>query len=548
MASYLKESLRQALKDVQQREGQRQGGRAAGGAPVKPPAQAPIRRATPTPPQPPPRPVARAQPPAAPPAEQPPRAQPVPRPSATVSLNASLETSLDEPHQPAQISMNEGPSAGAITRMAMAFDRPVITAPPPTRFRPLEPRTLEAAGLDEGYVEGLVLKYLVNNPTSTTRQIANDLALFHRAVSDILDELKRTKQVEIKRSTATGDFQWELTSKGRNTVVDLNTHSRYVGPAPVPLEQYLLAVREQSIANETPRMADLKRAFQDLLVPEELLQQLGPAMTSGKGLFLFGFPGNGKTSLAERMTRAFGTSVYLPHAVLIHGTLVKVFDPMVHEPLEEDAVLSSRERPDRRWVKCRRPTVVAGGELTMSSLEIEFDERTGICEAPLQLKANCGTLVIDDFGRQKMEPAVLLNRWIVPLEQRVDYLSLHDGRKVRVPFDPLLVFSTNLDPKDLCDEAFLRRIPYKICVEDPNELNFRTLLHIQSELMGFEPNEEIFDDLIERHYRKVGRRFRNCHPRDLVLQIQNQCVFREKPLELTKEAFDEAVDLYFTLL
>ena len=529
MASYLKESLRQALKDVQKREGERPPGRAPGGAPASPAATAPIRgvqaRLPPTP-----RPL------------EPPKPPPAP----------SLESDADEPTPAratvAQVSMNASPNAGAITRMAMAFDRPVITAPPPTRFRPLEPRTLEAAGLEEGYVEGLILKYLVNNPTSTTRQIANDLALFHRAVSDVLDELKRTKQVEIKRSTATGDFQWELTSKGRNTVVDLNTHSRYVGPAPVPLEQYLLAVREQSIANETPRMADLKRAFQDLLVPEELLQQLGPAMTSGKGLFLFGFPGNGKTSLAERMTRAFGTSVYLPHAVLIHGTLVKVFDPMVHEPLEEDAVLSSRERPDRRWVKCRRPTVVAGGELTMSSLEIEFDERTGICEAPLQLKANCGTLVIDDFGRQRVDPATLLNRWIVPLEQRVDYLRLPDGRKVQVPFDPLLVFSTNLDPKDLCDEAFLRRIPYKVCVEDPSELNFRTLLHIQAELMGFEPLEEIFDELIERHYRQPGRSFRNCHPRDLLLQIQNQCVFREKPLVLTREGFDEAVDLYFTLL
>ena len=184
----------------------------------------------------------------------------------------------------------------------------------------------------------------------------------------------------------------------------------------------------------------------------------------------------------------------------------------------------------------------------MDSLEIDFDSRTGVCEAPIQMKANCGTLVIDDFGRQRVDPATLLNRWIVPLEQRVDYLRLPDGRKVQVPFDPLLVFSTNLDPKDLCDEAFLRRIPYKVEVVDPSEEDFRALLHHQCDLLGFDPDDDVFDYLIAEHYPGRDRPFRNCHPRDLILQVQNQCLFREVPLKLTRRAFDEAASLYFTLL
>ena len=522
MASYLKESLRQALKDVKGREG------------GKTPSPSKPRDAGPATDDAPPSPRKAVRPKGIPLAAEP-----------------SFDEDVDDPVTAggASVSAN-APAAASISAMAEAFDRPVIVAPPPTRFQPLQPTTLEQAGLEVGFVEGLVLKFLLGQPGATGRQVALAIALHPKPVLDVLTQLKTLKQVEIKSGTATGDFRYDLTSLGRSRVGDLLQHNRYVGPAPVTFEQYLTSVREQSIANESPKKEDLERAFQDLLVTEKLLQQLGPAMASGKGLFLFGFPGNGKTSLAERMTRAFGTSVYLPHAVLIEGTLIKIFDPMVHESLEGGSrnTLSSRERQDPRWVKCRRPTVVAGGELTMDSLEIDFNARTGICEAPLQMKANCGTLVIDDFGRQRMDPATLLNRWIVPLEQRVDYMRMPDGRKVQVPFDPLLVFSTNLDPKDLCDEAFLRRIPYKVNVEDPNERDFRTLLHIQAVSLGFEADDACFGYLIERHYRRAGRPFRNCHPRDLLLQIKYQCTFREKALVLSKAGFDEAADLYFTLL
>lgn len=414
------------------------------------------------------------------------------------------------------------------------------------RFRPIEPHSLEEAGLETEFVTNLVVKWLLDHPGASGRQCAEALCLYMHSVLDLIKALKERKIVVFRAAITGGDFRCELTEEGRNLAADLRRFSRYVGPAPVPFDQYLLSIHEQSISRETPTMGDLRLAFQDLLVPERMLQQLGPALTSGKGLFLFGPPGNGKTSLAERITRAFGTAVYLPHAVLIEGHIVKVFDPMVHEALEEDP--RTQQRTDPRWVRCRRPTVVAGGELTLDSLEIDHDEATGIAEAPIQVKAACGTLAIDDFGRQRIDPATLLNRWIVPLENRVDYLRLPDGRKVRVPFDPLLIFSTNLDPKDLCDEAFLRRIPYKINVDDPDEDAFRDLLVRTAEDLGFEPDEEVFDYLVFNYYKNTGRPFRFCHPRDLLLQIQNQCVFRQTPLRLSAEGIDEAALCYFTLL
>ena len=451
------------------------------------------------------------------------------------------------PARPLASRFMDTPRAFEPQRVAEA-PRPMISLPVSGRFRPPEPKTLEEAGLEPEFVQGLMVKYLLDHPGASGRTIAGALELHHPALAESFQELKDRKLVVHKGSAGVGDFRYDLSEEGRRMAQDLRKVSRYVGPAPVTFEQYKLSVHEQSISREVPRLSDLRRAFADLLVSDTMLHQLGPAITSGKGMFLFGPPGNGKTSLAERITRAFGTAVYLPHAILIEGMIVKVFDPMVHERIEEDEGRAAKDRADGRWVKCRRPTVVVGGELTMDSLEMDYNENTGICEAPIQVKANCGTLVIDDFGRQRIDPATLLNRWIVPLESRFDFQRMPDGRKIRIAFDPLLIFSTNLDPKDLCDEAFLRRIPYKVSVEDPDEGAFRALLHHQSSHMGMEPDEEVFDHLIYTYYHQTGRAFRYCHPRDLLLQVQNQCIFRETPLRLTHEAIDEAALLYFTLL
>src|SRR5205085_5855464 len=227
--------------------------------------------------------------------------------------------------------------------------------------------------------------------------------------------------------------------------------------------------------------------FADLLISEGLYEMLGPAINSGRGMFLYGAPGNGKTSIAERITRCFGDEIYIPRALCIEGVIIKLFDSEVHEPINvKKSVLLRPEGVDERWVKIRRPTIVVGGELTMEALEIQFNRTTKTCEAPVQLKSNCGTFAIDDFGRQRMRPIELLNRWIVPLEKRYDFLSLPHGAKIQVPFDQLIIFSTNLEPKDLVDEAFLRRIPYKINVPDPDEEEFHRLFALTAPAVGCE--------------------------------------------------------------
>jgi len=304
------------------------------------------------------------------------------------------------------------------------------------------------------------------------------------------------------------------------------------------------------VSLERPKIDNLRAEFSDLLVKDEMLQRLGPAVTAGRGCFFFGPPGNGKTSLAERMTRAYGTPVYLPYAVKFGGQLIKIFDPSVHTVADKriTRMAAGDDKMDRRWVLCERPTIAVGGELTMDQLEISYDEYTGVCEAPVQMKANCGTLVVDDFGRQTMSPTQLLNRWIVPMEKRVDYLTVPGGRKMEAPFDPLLVFSTNLDPRSLVDDAFLRRIPYKIQVSDPDIGAFRELFDRQSTALDVQLADGVFEHILERHFISADRPLRNCYPRDLLLQIKHLCAFRELAPVATPELIDEAVELYFSVV
>ncbi|MEM6931461.1 MAG: AAA family ATPase, partial [Myxococcota bacterium] len=293
----------------------------------------------------------------------------------------------------------------------------------------------------------------------------------------------------------------------------------------------------------TPTMTDLQRGFADLQVSEELYDQLGPAVTSGRALFLHGESGNGKTSLAERMTRCFDGGVWLPYTLDIGGHHVKLFDPAVHRVLEVDA--KTREQMDRRWVLVERPTLVAGGELTLGMLEIQHDPASNTSEAPLQLKANLGTFVVDDFGRGVTTPRDLLNRWIYPLERGVDFLSLPDGRKFASPFDCLLVFSTNLEPHDLADEAFLRRIPYKIRVNDPTEDEFEMLVVHEAAQMGIQLPDRSVHYLLERHYRMNGRPMRFCHPRDLLQQVAHLCDFERRSRTAGPREWDRVVGNYF---
>ena len=424
------------------------------------------------------------------------------------------------------------------------------SAQKPSRFTPAEPASFHDAGLTDSEVESLILKFLLARGDAVGRDIAEQVKLSFMPVEQLLRELKYSQLIVHRGSAPMNDFVYQLTDLGRERARRLSLHCTYFGAAPVSLEDYVASVRAQSLVGQHPTPDDLSRAFGGLLLSRRMLDKLGPAINSGRGLFLFGPPGNGKSSIAERITAAFGREIWIPRAIAVDGEILRIYDPMNHEeaPLEENAGLLDQRKIDKRWIRIRRPTIVAGGELTMSQLDVTTNPATGVSEAPLQMKSNCGTLVIDDFGRQRMSIHELLNRWIVPLEKRYDYLNMANGKKIEVPFDQLVVFSTNLEPRELVDEAFLRRIPYKIEVGDPDESEFRQLFEIMGRRLGVAHRPAAVDYLIVTHYKAAGRAFRFCHPRDLLLQIHNFCKYHDHSPEMTPEHFDRAVENYFAVM
>lgn len=425
-----------------------------------------------------------------------------------------------------------------------------VAAQPPDDYLPIEPLSIQEAGLTDSEVEALIIKYLLARGDLTGREISEQIRMPFGLLSDLLRQMKQDQLLVYKGAAPMGDFVCQLTDLGRERARRYMEHCTYFGAAPVALADYIHSVAVQSLTKQHPSQQDLQDAFSDILVGPNMLRRLGPAINSGRGMFLFGAAGNGKTTIAERVTKAFGQFIWIPRAIGIDGDIIRLFDPVNHEecPLPPNANLVNQSRLDRRWVRIRRPTIVVGGELTMDNLEVTLNQATGISEAPLQLKSNCGTLVIDDFGRQKMSVDQLLNRWIVPLEKRHDYLNLPSGKKIQVPFDQLIVFSTNLEPKQLVDEAFLRRIPYKIEVIDPDETQFRTLFRTMCEKLEFTFDQLALDYLIEKHYRPVKRPFRACQPRDLLMQVRNYCHFIKQPPKLSPEYIDLAVENYFAVM
>lgn len=419
-----------------------------------------------------------------------------------------------------------------------------------TLFRPHPPATFEEAGLYPAQVESLVLKFLLSHGSASGRRIAVELGLPFRLFPEFLRRLKDRQNVSSTEAATANDALYALTDVGRARAQLYFNECSYVGTAPVPFDTYVDSVAAQSITFEHPKKEDLRRAFADLLISEEMFEVLGPAINSGRGLFLYGYPGNGKTSIAERITRCFGSNIWIPKVIEASGQLIKLFDLSAHEPVEsQSASLFPHDDFDHRWIEIKRPTLIAGGELRMDDLELHFDPITKVSEAPLQLKSNNGTLLIDDFGRQRIAPIELLNRWTIPLEKRYDFLSLFNGKQIRVPFDQLILFSTNLEPRQLVDEGFMRRIPYKIFAQDPDEATFRALFRLFAPKIGFATvDEAAIDHLILRHYRRAERPFRSCQPRDLLLQIRNYCVYNNLPLEMKPQYFDFAANHYFTAM
>jgi len=416
-------------------------------------------------------------------------------------------------------------------------------------FLPLVPDSLPELGIRDTDIEGLILKFLMNCGPNPGAEIARQIRLPLPLISGVLRELKEERLVVYKSSAPAGDYVYEITESGCERTRQHLKQSTYFGAAPVSLEDYTSSVSAQSVRNQNPKIADLRAALHDLTVGEEVIAQLAQAANSGLGLFLYGASGNGKTSIASRITRAFGQAIWIPRAISVAGSIIRLYDPNSHEELPLDGEkLRDSGRIDQRWIRIRRPTIVVGGELTMDNLEVSVNRVTGISEAPIQLKSNCGTLAIDDFGRQRISPAELLNRWIMPLEKRHDILNLANGRKVEVPFDQLLVFSTNLEPRDLVDEAFLRRIPYKVDVKNPSEDEFRRLIRQLAGEQEIKYCDGPVDYLLAKYYTAAEREMRYCHPRDLLHQVSTYCTVLDLPREITDEAIDAAAKNYFSLL
>lgn len=436
-----------------------------------------------------------------------------------------------------------GWSEGKVESLATAG----FVASEPTEFVPIRPTSWEETGLMESEVEKLVLKLLLHAGNRSGRSISERLRLPFALMEPLLSNMNREQWIVYGGAAPMNDIVYQLTENGRERARHASEQCEFFGSAPVPLKAYVESVAGQSIRSQHLTLADLQRAFDGIVIPPRLLDRLGPAVNSGRGLLLHGAAGNGKTSIAERVSHAFDAPVWIPRVLGIDHQFIRLFDPLNHEelPLEDPEFDSDGTPIDQRWVRVRRPTIIAGGELTLESLEITFNPTTGVGEAPLQMKSNCGTLVIDDFGRQRISVEQLLNRWIVPLEKRYDFLTLTSGKKVQVPFDCLVIFSTNLTPKDFSQEGFLRRIPYKIEIPDPEEADFRLLFQQMCQSFKISWQTHVIDYMIDHHYKAAARPFRFCHPRDLLMQIHGYCLFHSLPAELTQENIDTAVLNYF---
>jgi predicted ATPase with chaperone activity len=420
----------------------------------------------------------------------------------------------------------------------------------PASVVPPVPETLEDTGLAPALVQQLILKMLYSRGDILGRELSETLGLKFSLIEETIEFLKRQRFIEAKKSLGMGasTVLYALTDTGKNAARECMESNQYAGPAPVPLAQYSELVRRQKRADGWLTPEALQQAYSRMVVTPRLLAQIGPAVSSGNSFLIYGQPGNGKTFLAEALMNVDNSCVYVPHALDCQGTIVQVFDPLYHQPVEDTealSVFSNGPQHDRRWIKCRRPFIVTGGELTLEMLDLSFNATSRIYDAPYQLKANNGIYLIDDFGRQQCTPAEVLNRWIVPMERRVDYLKFNSGGKITVPFEAFLIFSTNLNPEQLGDEAFLRRIQYKMLLRSPDEHEFSTIFRRFCESKSLTHPEELIGRFIDKHYRKARRPFRRCHPRDVLSHAIDLIHFEKLPFQLTDDLIDRAFESCF---
>lgn len=427
-------------------------------------------------------------------------------------------------------------------------------------WEPAEPTSIEDTGLSTSFLSDLALKVLYGAGSISGYEIAAAMGLpFVNVVDQVLEHLRREHLCEVTGSgggLGESAYQYVISTEGRIRGREVMDRNQYVGPAPVPLDKYAEGVKQQSLQNTVIEESTIREGVAHLVLREETLGQLGPAINSGRSIFLFGPPGNGKTAVATSIGEMLPGNIYVPYAVHIEGHIVKVFDLHNHQPVEEDETPASVDRPgvrrgkryDKRWRLVRRPTIIVGGELTMESLDLVYDPVSKTHEAPFQMKANGGMFLIDDFGRQQVRPRDLLNRWIMPLERRIDYLTLQTGKKIEIPFDLLIVFSTNLEPRDLVDEAFLRRIRHKIEFTDPTFEDYREIFRRVCEERGVPYDEQALAYLLREYYIRPKVRMRAVHPRDIIAELVDIARYRGVKPVLSEELIDQACHAYFVRL
>lgn len=406
---------------------------------------------------------------------------------------------------------------------------------------PPTPEELSETGVHDAFLCDLALKHVAMLPEPTTLSVADRLHLPRALTEELLYHLYREKLIEMRLQSAVGATRYAMLDHGWERVQRLQNQSGYLGPAPVSLDDYAHMMRLQAVPSRSATIETVRNAFKDLVLPDSLLQTLGCVINSRSSLFLTGLAGTGKTAVSERMNGALSGSIWIPYSIEIDNQVIRVYDAHSHRAVrQQDSLIEF----DRRWIEIERPLIIVGGELTLDNTDLTWSESAKFYEAPFQVKSNGGTLVIDDFGRQRVSPTDLLNRWILPLERRVDFLTLHSGKKIEVPFEQLVVFSTNLNEDDLVDEAFLRRMGYRARVEPPTAGAFCEIFKRTAANRGIAVNQDCLDHVIQK-YAAENRIMKGCEPRDLLNKVNDICLFEGRVLQLSPELIDLAWGNYF---